>query len=392
MKTINAKIFVWLISICLLMAVGCATITSPTPAPTLQPGSSETIIKPASQLARDQYGENIIYYDFFSLPKNLNTRTVINLPVDLEAYLAAPFYNLTFDSKYAHDPRHFEKDILEAISECGYTVAELSKMDYRDAIFAIANVVADRINYGTLGKNFVKKYGRPSCVDDNFHQRIGDCVIYTETTIILFNYIKNRNPNLQNVYLTFGKLGGNLLDQTSHAWVAILIPQKNSLILSHIEPERYDSSDLDKKKFEADEFNICRALNDAVLKASVYRALGDSGDINTLSYAYNIFERSYRSATTDKTRGIILDNLAYTTYRMSFFTPPEEIYKQTKTRVRWIIGEYERNNYNPLHACALYYAYMISLRSGDANEANIYKQKLVNQFPYSKYAQRLQQP
>jgi hypothetical protein len=366
---------------------GCATTIPPTPPSNPQP--SEQITKPTKQLTRDKYGENIIYHDFFKLPKNLDTRITVELPQDLATCLNTSPYNLTVDSKRVHNHQLFEKDILEAISESGYTVSELSKMNYHDAIFAIVNIVADRMNYGTLGKNFLKRYERSASIDDNFHQRIGDCVRYTEATIVLFNYIKKDNPNFKNIYLTLGRLGGNLIDVTYHAWVAILIPQKNGLILSHIDPTFYDNYGLDKNKLEAGDLHICRALNDAVLKASVYREIEDR---DNLLYTYNLFEKSYRLATTDEVRSIILDNLAYTLYRMSFFTPPKDFYKQNRNRLHWIIGEYERIGSNPLHACALYYAYTISSRGGDNNEADLFKQKLIKRFPCSKYALRLQRP
>ena len=104
-------------------------------------------------------------------------------------------------------------------------------------------------------------------------------------------------------------------------WVAILIVQENSLILSHIDPTFYDIGRQSPKKLLADDDWYITLKND-IFKACFYRELG-GGDLSNLSHAYDIFEEKYNNIADRKPREEILENMNFIAFRMAITGQPQ---------------------------------------------------------------------
>lgn len=386
MNILPKKVSCLFVLFCFAITTGCAginTAITSSPSADVQP---QKTINQKPKLTRERYGQKITYYDFFSLPDNVDTQAKIELPEDLAIYVKSRVNSPTIDKNNIYNQHWFEADILEEMHRRGYDLSDFAEMNYHDAIFACVKVVASRIKYNDMGnkfaKKFNKKYGRAPMLDDNFYHRTGDCDIYRDLTIVLFNYIKKINPRLNNIYLLRERLGGNLLLHTEHAWVAILIPQENRLLLSHIDPTFYDVYGWNKRCLESDDKRICRGLNDAILRACFYRGLEDK---NNLLYAYEDFEKLYRIAPNRRLKEFILDNLTYTAERISHLVS----LKLATEKFLWILAEYDKNNFVQYHDEALYNAYLIFTRNNEKAKAESVKIKLLKKYPRSSRTKHL---
>lgn len=286
----------------------------------------------------EKYGKNIIYHSFFKIPKNLNFQKEVPLPKDLKKYLDNPLRDRTITNPLViAKPQRFKENLYREIAAWEYSISDFRKMNAEEMILAAVKITCSKLEYGFLEENkFKQEYGRRIYIDDNFHFGIGDCDKYADLTTTIFNFIKSYNPGLKNVYLLHGDLGGNLY--TEHMWVAILIVQENSLILSHIDPTFYDIGRQSPKKLLADDDWYITLKND-IFKAGFYRELG-GGDLSNLSHAYDIFEEKYNNIADRKPREEILENMNFIAFRMAITGQPQVALQKNA----WVMRQYNLKN------------------------------------------------
>jgi hypothetical protein len=312
-----------------------------------------------------KYGRNIFYYDLSEIPENSIEPDLVALPADLEEYINAKYHLPNIENK-----EKFSADFWEEAQKLGYTKQSLAKMGPKDAIMAAVKITAARFTYFLVDtdKNFTKKYGKNLPIEEYFHLKLGDCDKYRDATIAAFAIVKSFNPKLKNVYLTNQELGGRGM-VTMHAWVAIVIPAKDRLMLSHIDPTFYDSGG----SLEADKFHI--TLKHEVFKACFYYAL--TGRINMLC-AYDILKDAYSKADSNKEREGVLCRMADVTNSLSIYDA-----KAAPEKISFVLKEYERNKFQDNQDDIWYCAYRVFSAAGNDAEKENYKQKLVKYYPKS---------
>jgi hypothetical protein len=356
---------------------GCAALP---PNNIENPVAVSTPKTPVEPLTFEKYGKNIIYHSFFKIPKNLNFQKEILLPKDLKNYLDNPIRDLKITNPLVvANPQRFKEDLYLEMAECGYSIYDFRKMNAEEMILAAVKITCSKIEYGFLDENeFKQKYGRRIYIDDNFHFGIGDCDKYADLTITIFNFIKNYNPGLKNVYLCHGDLGGNLY--TEHMWVAVLIVQENSLILSHIDPTFYDVGRRSLKKLLADDDWYITLKND-IFKACFYREL-ETGDLSNLLYAYEVFKKAYNDTIDKRLQEQILEQMNLTAFRMATRGQSQIALQKNE----WVMNQYIRKEFSKHFGQVLVNNFWIYKWSGNKKMAEQCKQELREKYPKALHA------
>jgi len=319
---------------------------------------------------RETYGQNIVYYDFSKIPfDSLILDQKISPPTDLQQY-----FDDNFNNPRIRNEAKFEKIFWKEANRLGLTANDFQKMNPFQAILSIVKIVSARFTYYDVDKdsNFIKRYGEHLPIEDYFEIGLGDCDKYRDATLAAFKVIKSLNPSfLQNIYLT-NELGGN---HQPHAWVAIVIIQKDQLILSHIDPTFFDNGG----KLETDNFHI--NLKNKLFLARFYQKL--VGYENQV-YAYQIYEKCLPSLNDDKELESVLDEMSFLALIISIYKP-----KVGLEKILPIIKLYEKKKFNSTLDALLYRAYKIYCQTGDSQTAEIYRQKLLTNFPHSFWSKQI---
>ncbi len=310
-----------------------------------------------------KYDKQIIYYDFSKIPDNLVLDKKIKPPKDLKKFLGNKWNNPRIKN---HE--RFEQEFWEEANKLGYTLDKFRKIDFKEAVIAAVEIVAARLTYYLVDddKDFIKKYGEYLPHDVYFHLKLGDCDKYRDTTIAAFNIIKKLNPRLQNIYLSIQCLGGNF---QRHAWVSIIIPQKDYLALSHIDPTLYDNGGL----LEVSNYHIC--LEHSIFIAYFYKALHG---YKNLMHTYQILHEEFLKTEDRKWQEILLRDMSLTASSISIYKP-----KVALNKVLWAAELYEAKGFTKDMGVILYSLYEAHLKAGNKSEAEKYKQRLLKEFPNS---------
>lgn len=317
----------------------------------------------------EQYGENIIYYNFTEIPNNLALTRKIEMPFDLEEYV---------ENKWSI-PRiknilRFEKEFWDEAIKLGYSKEKFQNMNIQEAVWAAVKITCSRISYFDVDadKAFIKKYGVLLPADEYFHLKLGDCDKYANITIACFNIIKRFNKNLQNVYLSQSDLGGNNIP---HAWICILIVQKDGLIISHIDPTFYDNKD----KLEASDYHLDRDNNFYLV--NFYSTLKG---VQNQRYAYQLAKSIFLKTKNDK-KDIVLSKMSYICYIMSMYKSIEVF-----SEIEWILKEWNQEDPCREYEDLIFYnAYMIYKSNGNTEKAFYYKDELLKKYPNSFWARHV---
>ncbi len=315
-------------------------------------------------LTCEKYGKDkLVYYDFSKIPDGLALDKRIELPADL-----AKFMDESWDKPKIKDSILFEQDFWEEASKFGYNPDTLKNISPKEAIMAAVEIVVSRFTFCYIDEDqdFISKYGKNQPIEVYFHLKLGDCDKYRDATIAAFSIIKKLNPSLENIYLVSERLGGNF---QPHAWVAILIPQEDHLILSHIDPTFYDAGG----HLEADTFHIC--LDNNIFLVYFYKELIG---YENLSFSYQILEEALWKIKNKHQRGKILEEMASLASSISIYRP-----RTALNKVLLVAKEYERVGYTENLDRILYCVYRACLRAGNEFEAEKYRQRLLNEFPES---------
>jgi len=325
-----------------------------------------------STATRKRYGKRIIYYDFSKIPNNFVLTEKTKLPKDLKKFLDDEFNNPRIKN-----PSRFEKEVQEEAANLGFSLDELKRAGFREVITAAVKIVASRLDYYPvdLDKSFIKKYGEYRSADFYFHLKLGDCDKYRDAVIAIFNLVKKSNKRLKNVYLSREKLGGN--PDNRHAWVSILIPQKNYLILSHIDPTFYDA---DNNHLEASSFHICLERN--IFIAYFYKELEGC---DNLLYSYQILTRAFFKTKDKKGQERLLNEMSFIVLLISIYKP-----RIAADEISWLVEEYEAVGLKKNLDSLFYRAYAIYSRAEETLKAEKYKKRLYKEFPNCYWVKKIE--
>lgn len=310
-----------------------------------------------------KYGKNIEYFDFSKMSEELIPKEKMKLPSDLEKGL-----NKGHDRPDIKNEQMFMEDFWKEAVKLDYTPDKFKEIDFKEAIQAAVEITASRFTYEPVddSKNwFAQKYGKNLSTDEYFHYGLGDCDKYRNATIAVFEIIKSFNPKLENVHLSKEEFGGSM---ERHAWVSIIIPQKDYLILSHIDPTFYDKyGELEASKDESDSHIL--VYNDA-FKAYFYHQLED------YEYASSLFEESLSKTTDKKIIEKLLDNMSFTVLMMDDKRIASE-------KIEWIRQQYELKGFKDNLDNMLYRSYKVHKNIGDKKKSESYLQRLFKECPES---------
>jgi len=308
----------------------------------------------------DTYGKNIKYYNFSELPEDLIPKEEVKLPSDLEYGI-----NSCFNRPNIRNPYKFREEVLKEAEKLGYTEEMLKSLSPKEAIFTASRITGSKINYHLVDSDpeFIGKYGTDISSDEYFYIGLGDCDKYRNITIGIFDIMKEINPNLKNVYLSSEMIGGYM---DFHAWVSIIIPCKEDIMLCHVDPTFDDNNG----KFECEENHIM--IKNEGYKAYFYKGIYD------YETAYTLFEDSIKKQKNDEFLETLLADASFTLFMESHYKP-----EFAAERIEKIIQTYEEKGFDDHLDSLLYRAFMIYKETGDKEKAKYYKQRLFKEFPDS---------
>lgn len=313
----------------------------------------------------EKYGRNIFYFNFSEIPESVIEDEFLELPKDLREFISTK-YNLP----RTKNKEKFFVDFWEEAEKLGYSEESFRNMGPKEAIMAAVKIVTARFSYFLVDtdKKFINQYGAHLPIEEYFHLKLGDCDKYRDATIVAFGIIKNLNPNLKNVYLTREELGGRGI-VTMHAWVAVLIPTKNYLMLSHVDPTFYDSGG----SLEAGNFHI--SLKHDIFQSYFYFSL--PGRINIL-HSYGILFEAYSKIIDDPEREELLCRMGDVVHILSIYDA-----EAAASKIPFVLQEYEQKKFKKNQDTLWYNAYKVFSASKNDPEKERYKQKLLKHYPDS---------
>jgi len=157
------------------------------------------------------------------------------------------FQNEGIDSSYAgliniltsnfpiiKDEKRLENIAFEEANKLGYNKDAVKNLGAEDALNLCIGIVINKINYFDVDKD---ENLRNLSIEDYLEIGKGDCDKYSRAFIAVFNVIKRYNKALENIFVSYGGLGGITIN---HSWNSILIPLKEKIILTHIDLTFYD--------------------------------------------------------------------------------------------------------------------------------------------------------
>ena len=306
------------------------------------------------------YGRNIKYYNFSELPENSIPKEYVELPYDLEKCV-----NDELNRPDIADPSRFRREVLKEAEKLGYTEEMLKSLSVKEAILTAAKITGSKIDYHLVDSDpeFLSKYGSNISTDTYFYIGLGDCDKYRNITIGIFEIMKSINPNLKNVYLASEELGGYM---DFHAWVSIVIPCKESLMLCHVDPTFRDNGG----NFEAGERHIM--IENEAYKAYFYKELQDCEN------AYMFFEESIKKQNDEDVLERLLEDTSFTLYLFSHEKP-----EFASEKIEKINQMYESKGFKDHLDSILYRSFIIYKDAGNKEKSEYYKQRLLKEFPDS---------
>lgn len=313
------------------------------------------------------YGRNIKYYHFSELPENQILEEYAELPYDLERCVTDEINRPDIADHY-----RFRKEVLKEAEKLGYTEEMLKSLSAKEAILTAVKITGSKMNYHLVDTDteFLNKYGDDITTDGYFYIGLGDCDKYRNITIGIFDIMKSMNPNLKNVYLSNEELGGYM---DFHAWVSILIPCKESIMLCHVDPTFYDNGG----NFEAGERHIM--IENEAYKAYFYKELQDCES------AYMFFEESAKKQNDDYVLERLLADTSFTLFLFSHEKP-----EFVAEKIEKVNQMYESKGFKDNLDDLLYRSFRIHKDAGNKERSEYYKQRLLKEFPDSYWVEGIE--
>src|SRR3989344_17889 len=186
------------------------------------------------------------------------------------------FQNEGIDSSYAgliniltsnfpiiKDEKRLENIAFEEANKLGYNKDAVKNLGAEDALNLCIGIVINKTNYFDVDKD---ENLRNLSIEDYLEIGKGDCDKYSGAFIAVFRVIKRYNKALENIFVSYGGLGGITIN---HSWNSILITLKEKIILTHIDLTFYDQG----KSIEAKR-GYHLPEDDLELKAIFFRCSG----------------------------------------------------------------------------------------------------------------------
>ncbi|MDP2908630.1 MAG: hypothetical protein Q8N77_02375 [Nanoarchaeota archaeon] len=320
--------------------------------------------------AYEVYGRNIEYLDFSKISEDSIPSKKVPLASDLEDYV-----NSKWNNPVIKDFKKFEQDFWEEALKLGYSADKLNGMGVKDSIKAVADIVASRFTYEEVDDEenwFNKKYGSHLPLEEYFHHKIGDCDKYRDAMITSFKIVQELNPGLKNIYLARQELGG--VDGINHAWVAIVLPFDDKLVLSHVDPTFYDNNG----EFEAvkDKSDAHVWVSNDAFKGFFYHTLND------YRHAYDLFKESASKTENENMLESLLKQTGFTVNMLA-------CYEKATDEIEWVRQQYESKGFTESLDHILYYSYKAHLDAKSLEKAEFYKQRLFKERPNSYWIKQI---
>jgi hypothetical protein len=341
-----------------LLALTCSFVILASGAPQ---SACAQIVNPEGMTTHERYGKNIVYFNFSEIPINGLSSEKIDLSADLKKRLKD--YDPVID-----DTRQFEHDFWGEANKIGYTACLLGSMNIKEVISAIVEIVVSRLSYAYVDTDtvFTKKFGKHLPADRYFHLGLGDCDKYRDVVIAAFKIVKALNPGLKNTYVSAQYLGGNV---ETHAWNSVIILDDDRIILSHIDPQRYDL------------YGRLEAVYPYITLAhDFYRVkfFEEIGRYSGYSPALNICLGILTETTDRKLQEAVLTEMGLIASLMFSQNPEESI-----SRITWIIDQCQARGFAEHTDSLLYHSYKIHEEAGNKAKALRFKTELFRDHPDS---------
>ena len=311
------------------------------------------------QTTFEKYGRNIKYYSFSQLDEGRIPLGEMKLPNDLEHYITNDSYQPLIEN-----PKKFRDEVMQEALKLGYKEESFRSMSAKEAIMAAVEITGSKINYLSVdwNRDFINEHGESLPRDRYFSIGLGDCDKYRDITIAIFGIIKKENPKLKNVYLSIEELGGYMWD---HAWVSILIPRDDEIMLCHIDPTFYDNGG----KLEAGEKHIM--VKNGAYQGYFYRKLNDCEN------SYMIFDEAMQKCSKEELETLI-DAASFTLFLFSGSKA-----EFGAERIEGLLQRYSSEGFNARLDTMLYRAHRIYKEAGNREKSEHYRQRVLTEFPDS---------
>jgi len=183
-----------------------------------------------SKHRESQTFENLIGYENMEVRKldelEFSSEVAVSIPGDLKIFLKPSDYQ-----KY-EDKRKFKQELYRKYN---LTEEKVMNMSPLELITKSASIVADNFTYEKDVNPTPKGF-----IEDDFNNGIGDCNMYTDFTVYIFNLLKEDNTKAKNVYLGdsyYPGIGNNV----AHSWNSVYVLSKGKLQIGMIDTTFYES-------------------------------------------------------------------------------------------------------------------------------------------------------
>lgn len=300
-----------------------------------------------------RYGENVIYKDFNKIDFSSIPKENIELPEDLADHIRIALPQL-------EDPEGFEQLVLAEAEKLNWSKEELKNLKPKDAILLSRDIVTSRMNFHYVDDedSFIDKHGRFLPIDRYFKLGLGDCDKFARSFAWVFRILNKYNTQINNIYVADNHLGGLLIN---HAWNCFLIPMHNKLVVTHVDPTRYEIYG----EFHATlEIHVSGDKNEFL--AQFYKAIHD------FETSYEMYKRMFNEGSIVGKKAKILAEMAYAATQL------KDIYRMEDVRERFLqLGTKKRMD------DILYYSYRCYKYIGNVKLAEEMKTTLLREYPTS---------
>ncbi len=323
------------------------------------------------QDAREVYGVNIEYKNFSEMDDYLKNVQPGPIPNDLEKYIFNKHHRPRIEN-----PERFQREVWEEAERLGYLEGSAPYLGIKESIMLAVKISVSQFVYFDVDhdKKFIEKHGSFLPIDEYFHLRLGDCDKYRDATIAIFDMIKVVNPRLENVYLSTELLGGN--GDAPHAWVSIIIAEKDRLVLSHIDPTFYDAG----QPLDAEEFHI--SLQNDYYIASFYLEISET--VSDFEFVLPLFNEAYNRTESGDLKKRAFYNIIYCADMLVFSEP-----RLALKTIRWAEDQKEILEDRASLLQLVQVSYSIYSEVGDKERAKEFKEILYSEFPDSFWTKAL---
>ncbi len=314
---------------------------------------------------KEKWMDSIVYEDFYDIDFDALPTHKIEMP--------KPFKSLNKRIKLPKvtNQKKLEKIVFENAEKLSYDKTKIANLSIKDALNLCLNIVSETFEYFDVDNDeeFIKKYGEFLPIEEYMEIGNGDCNKYSDAFIATFRIIKKQNKNLNNVYVTYGDLGGMT---KPHAWNSLLYFTENQIIITHIDPTRYDNhGSLEAKKGYHIPWDYLEFRARFFSKLKLY------------DKSYEYYEKLYSQPLYIIRRAQTLSKMAFVSSQLDDKQKMDKVRKRFSHLFTKEMTKEELDNLSSYHDNILYYSYKIEESKKNYKKAEQYKKELIELFPKS---------